>query len=1040
MALTVYKASAGSGKTFTLAKEFIKLLIKQPHDYKHILAITFTKKATEEMKTRILKNLQELASGEETVMLEALLAELGDDYDAQKIKRRADEAYELIIHNYSRFEVSTIDSFFSRVLKSFARELDLPLSYEVEMNQDLVLNESLENLYRSLDEQPDLLRWLSQFAKSKIDQDKTWNLDDDIKKLGKRLFTEDFQKNFDKAKIPLEELEQVIDQLNKEIKIFEASAKRFVEEAFKVLENNGLVQSDFNYGEGGAFAAFNSILKGDYDITAKKRFIQTLEGTMQWGAKKSPNYEKACEVGEAHLAEIGSAMLHFISNQLPHYLSVSAIVKNIYSFGLLEALYQEVKAYRDEHNILMISDTNKILKDVLEVADAPIMFEKLGSTYKHIMVDEFQDTSSFQWVNLYPLIENALSQGHEVLIVGDVKQSIYRFRGGNMKLLLYQIKQDLKGFYNKETDKNLASNYRSLGHVVTFNNALFDRLPQSLRELELLEESELFELAFHEHQQLVEHDEGGFVEATFFSEEQEWRTKAIDRMITKIRSNEQQGYGFGDMLILVDRNKEIPEMVMRFMDEDIPFVNGESLRLSQSELVVFLIELLHFLRSDKDEVLQLNLIVLYQRLMNRSDQRTYLRAKGERLSLEEAGFPEQFLTEYQSLKQLSLVDLLHQLLLIFDLKEKADIYLQQFMDVVLEQSQKGNHSITTFLDWWEKEGTDETINTAEISNAIRILTIHKAKGLEAPIVFIPFANWSFSPNARLHQFWTSELPEAYQQLSYIPLDFSKSKLLGSFFEQALKQEAEEYALDILNKTYVAFTRPREKLYLTAPQKQRNRGIHEQLFTLLDDMDMQKREEDDGTTVFTGGQEHDKFGQDQKKEELKSLKVYPRSRFLDRLSIRNDSDRFFMLQETDQAKAITLGNQVHDVLADVGVKEDLPMVMRKKLQAGEISATDLHQVQIQIEKLLSSEGVQQWFSDDYEVYNERVLHYNGKELKPDRLLIKGKEAIVIDYKTGEVSGKHVAQVQLYMEASAAMGYQVKGYLLYVEQMKVKEVRL
>lgn len=1038
MALTVYKASAGSGKTFTLAKEFIKLLILRPEDYKHILAITFTKKATEEMKTRILENLKELARGEQTDMKDALLIELGQGFDAGKIKRRAEEAYELIIHHYSRFEVSTIDSFFSRVLKSFARELDLPLSYEVEMNQDLVLNESLENLYRSLDENPDLLRWLSQFAKSKIDSDKTWNLDDDIKRLGKRLFSEDFQENFDKAKIPLKELEQVIDGLIEEIKIFENTAKRYAERAFKVLEDNSLDQSDFHYGNAGAFAAFNAIVKGEYDITEKKRFISTLEGSMPWGAKKSSNYEQACMIGESQLADIGSQMLNFIANQLPHYLTAKAIFKNIYSFGLLEALYQEVKAYRDEHNILMISDTNKILKDVLEVADAPIMFEKLGSTYKHIMVDEFQDTSSFQWTNLKPLIINALSEGQEVLIVGDVKQSIYRFRGGNMKLLLTEIRKDLMGFYTHDTDKNLGSNYRSLSKIVEFNNSLFDRLPHTLDQLELLEESKLFEMAFEGHQQAVENAQGGFVEATFYQEEEDWKGQAIEHLVKKIRLNKDKGYSYGDMLILVDRNKEIPEIVMRFMAENIPFVNGESLKLTQSELVVFLIELLHFLRSDKDEVLQLNLIVLYQRLMNKPDAEVFLRTKGARMTLEEAGFPKEFLADYQSLKQLSLVDMMHQLLLIFDLQEKADIYLQQFMDIVLEQSQRGHHSITTFLDWWDKEGAEETINTAEISDAIRILTIHRAKGLEAPIVFIPFASWSFSPNARLHQLWTNHLPEVYQQLSYIPLDFNRNKLQGSFFEGVLRQEAEEYALDILNKTYVAFTRPREKLYISAPKKQRVKGIHEQLFAVFSAMDMNYSEEED-FDVFSSGDEHEKFKKNKNKEQISKIKVYPRSRFLEQLSIRNDSDRFFMLQDTDQAKAIHLGNQVHDVLADVGVKEDLPMVMRKKLQAGEISEKDLKGVSVQIEKLLDSDQVKDWFSDDFEVYNERILHFNGRELKPDRLLIKGKEAIVVDYKTGEESEKHVAQVQQYMAAIKAMGYQPKGYLLYVDPIKVKEVR-
>jgi len=1040
LALTVYKASAGSGKTFTLAKEFIKLLILNPQDFKHILAITFTKKATEEMKTRILENLLSLSKNEVNDMMPVLIDELGEGFDQDLISRRAEEAYVLIIHNYSRFEISTIDSFFSRVLKSFARELDLPLSYEVEMNQDLVLSESLESLYRSLDERPELVRWLSQFAKTRIEQDRTWNLDEDIKQLGRNLFSEKFQANFDQNKLPLDELEAIIDELQQEIKTFERKAAGLANQVFDLLTAEKLELSDFNYGGSGALAAFTGILKGDYEVKLKKRFMSTIEGSMQWGAKKSPSFEHACEVGQTKILPIATETLEFIDDKLNDYLTAKAIFKNIYSFGLLEALYQEVKNYRDEENILLISDTNKILKDVLDVADAPIMFEKLGSTYKHIMVDEFQDTSSFQWANLKPLIINALSQGHEVLIVGDVKQSIYRFRGGNMKLLLSQIKEDLNGFYLRGTDRPLESNYRSLSHVVDFNNTLFDVLPGALNELDLLEESDLFTKAFAGHRQAVKKAEGGYVELRFYKEETDWKMQAIDHLVASIKANEQD-YGYGEMLILVDKNREITDIASRFLQEKIPFINGESLRLTQSELVIFIIELLHYLRSDKDEVRTLNLIILYERLTGSSNHNSFQRTKGERMTLTQAGFPTEFLTNIQSLKQRSLVDLIHQLLLLFDFEALADIYLQQFFDLVIGQSQKGNNSIASFLDWWDKEGFDETITTGEVTQAIRILTIHKAKGLEAPIVFIPFANWNFSPNARLHQFWTSHLPERYQKLSFIPLDFSKGDLIGSYFEADLKAEAEEHALDILNKTYVAFTRPREKLYCTAPTQTRQdkNGVNRLLLKLLAETDLQVMDTAE-VQQFSLGNPHEERVKSDENDQVIPLTIYPKSLFMDSLSVRNDSERFFMLQATDQAQAITLGNQVHDILADITTKDELSMVLRQRQQAGEMTIDSIEEVKKQIEELLEHPQISDWFSDTYDSYNERVLQYQGQELKPDRLLLKRNEAIVIDYKTGNAMGSHVAQVKTYMEAVAAIGFEPKGYLLYISPLDVQEVRL
>lgn len=1039
MALTVYKSSAGSGKTFTLVKEYIKLLIANPQDYRHILAITFTNKATEEMKSRILRNLEELASGETSDLEKVLVSEFEGRFDASQVAARANEAYDLIIHNYSRFEVSTIDSFFSRVLKSFARELNLPLSYEVEMNTEIALSETIDNLFRELDDQPEIKNWLTQYSKDQVENDKSWNVDQQIQKLGKNLFKEEFQDGFNDQKVELASLKNLIESLKKEIKTFENTAKSFANKAFEVLSQNGLTVTDFHFGKSGAIAAFYALDNADFEIDTKKRFLQTLDGEMQWGAKKSPNFELACQLGESDLHYIGTDALAFVTKERKHYNTAKAILKNIYAFGLLESLHQKLKDYRDEHNVMLISDTNIILKEVLREADAPFIFEKLGSFYKHIMIDEFQDTSNFQWFNLKPLIINALSEGHEVLIVGDVKQSIYRFRGGNMRLLLSQIKEELGLFYPNEADRNLSDNYRSLSEIVNFNNALFDRLPAALRENDSLTESNLFELAFEGHAQDIKKQKGGFVNMKFF-EAEGWKDLAIDNLVENIRQNQDKKYGLKDMLILVNRNSEISDVANRLMLEQIPFINGDSLKLQQSDLVMFVLELLGYLQSGKDEVQTLSLIILFKRLTGQDFSEAFLTSKKQRLTLEEAGFPPEFTQQIHSLKQQSLFDLVCELLIIFDLKENTDIYLQQLLDLVLEQTQKGRNSIASFLEWWEKEGENQTVSTSEQTNAIRILSIHKSKGLESPIVFIPFTSWDLLPRPTIHQFWTKHVPSEYAELKYIPLDFSKKLLTDSYFENEYYKEAEESALDILNKTYVAFTRPREKLYLSAPQtKSGTAQIHQLMIGLLEEAGLQKSEESD-FIQFSLGEDHVKVGKAEAHDASEVLKIYPATSFLDQLTIRNDSDRFFMLQETEQAKNITLGNQVHDVLSEIRVREDLPTVLRQRLQSGEMSREVVNQVEERIEKLFTQEQIGAWFSDEYEVYNERSIWFEGREHQPDRLLFKGNEAVVIDYKKEIESESHHAQVQRYMRAIQAMGFEkVFGYLIYVEPVLVKEVK-
>jgi len=1038
LALTVYKSSAGSGKTFTLVKEYVKLLIANPQDFKHILAITFTNKATEEMKSRILKALQDLASGNFSDLQQVLLSEFDGRFDAQQVASRAEEAYDLIIHQYSRFEVSTIDSFFSRVLKSFARELNLPLSYEVEMNQKLALTETIENLFRTIDQQPEVKEWLTLFSKEQIENDKSWNVDRQIEKLGNNLFSEAFQEGFSGQSVNFSVLKEVIDRLKAQKAKFENTARLFANKAFDLMNQYGLTVNDFNYSRSGPLAAFYALQKEEYDIEHKKRFIQALDGEMKWGAKKSPKFELACQVGEEQLAILGNEALHFILKERKNYNTNRAVLRNIYAFGLLESLNLQLKDYRDEHNVMLISDTNRILKEVLNEADAPFLFEKLGSSYKHIMIDEFQDTSNFQWNNLRPLIINALSEGHEVLIVGDVKQSIYRFRGGNMRLLLSQIRQDLGAFYSADADKRLVDNYRSLSQIVSFNNALFAQLPAALKTNDSLSNSELFELAFQDHAQQIKKQQGGFVQVSFWDDDL-WKEASVSHLMAKIAQNIELGYSYGDMLVLVNRNSEIPDVANAFLQARVPFINGDSLKLSQSDLVVFVLELLAYLQTDNDDVRLLNLMVLYCRLKGKAYQPVVETRPGERITLQDAGFPPAFFEQMHRLKQQSLFDLICELLIIFDFSNQSDIYLQQLLDLVLEQGQKGRSSVSSFLEWWEKEGDNQTVATSEHANAIRILTIHKSKGLEAPIVFIPFTNWQILPPAQMHQFWTSNTPEDMQELRFIPLDFSKGLLMDSHFADDYLREAEESALDILNKTYVAFTRPREKLYLSAPAtRSGGQSIHQLLVDLVEDIGM-KTTETDGGMQWELGEEHEKVSGTDSASDAEVLKIYPEDSFLEKLSIRNDSERFFMLQQTEQARNITLGNQVHDVLSDVLMKEDLPVVLRQRVQAGEFNQEIAREVEKRIERLFEEEKLCDWFSGDYEVYNERTLWFEGREHKPDRLMLKGEKAIVVDYKKEVESEAHQQQVKRYMHAIQAMGYSnVSGFLVYVEPVLIREV--
>ena len=995
------------------------------------------------MKRRILDALLEISEGSDGAMFQSITEALEGQLDEEGVRSRANEAYELIIHNYGRFEISTIDSFFSKVLRSFARELDLPMSYELVMNVSLALKESIDQLFRSLDDNKQVRDWLVSFANEQMENDKSWNVDHNMEKLGKSLFSEAFQDGFKEVNLDLIRLKQLILKMSKTIKGYENELKAFGNEALDLISQHSLVAEDFKRGKTGVANTFKKLATGNFELTAT--FIKVVNGDDTWYTKTSQKVAEIDALVAGRFGQIGPAIVKYIDEYQIDYNTAKVLLKNIFSYGLLEELNKHLKKYRDEHNVMLISDNNLILKDILAEADAPFIFEKLGSFFKHIMIDEFQDTSNFQWSNLQPLVVNALSEDNSVLIVGDVKQSIYRFRGGNMNLLLSELKRDLGAFYTEDSERNLADNYRSLSHVVDFNNQLFEKLPVAIGQNEAITDTELFESAYANHQQVAKGKEGGFVRVRFYDkDETPWKESALIDLVDAIKTNQSQGFQLVDFLILVNANGEIPDIANALLAEDIPFINGESLRITQSDLVVFVLEVFRYLQSDYDEILLLNLIRLYHQLSGQNTQEVLLRSRDNRMSLEEAAFPKEFLEQKHHLKQQSLFDLVSEVLLIFNFTDQADVYIQQFQDVVLEQTQKGINSINTFMEWWDNEGYDTTVAANEKTNAVRIMSIHKSKGLEAPIVCIPFAHWGILPPVR-HQFWTRDLPIDYQDLKFVPLDYSKRSLSNSHFAEAFYQESKEFVLDVLNKTYVAFTRAREKLYISAPNGELRRGalpsnIQSLLWQILPGLESQEQAES-GFVDYTFGHSGEKIGENETKSDAIGIKVYPSSSYLQKLTIRNDSERFFMLQETEDAQNITIGNQVHEVLSAINTSDDLAPVLKQMQQAGELDEKAVLAVSSRITKLFEDPNISPWFSDGFEVLNEREIWHDNRIHKPDRILTQGKKAIVIDYKKEKEGESHHEQVRRYMRAMRALGFEeVEGHLIYVEPVIVRKVSL
>jgi ATP-dependent helicase/nuclease subunit A len=1049
--LTIYKSSAGSGKTFTLVKEYLKLVLRRPKDFQHILAITFTNKATEEMKSRVLLNLQQIAKGEASDIFEVLKSEFEGELNEALLMHRANEAYELIIHNYSRFEISTIDSFFSRVVRSFSRELDIPMSYELEMNTGLALEEAVNELFRSLSSNKDLRIWLEQFTFSQIENDKSWNIEGNILELGKNLFQEQFQDGFSQVDITLDRLSELVDELKKVIRLYEKGLKDLAQQAINLIEQNGLSVGDFSYGASGAANTFFKIKKGNYELGT--RFVKAASGEQSWAKKKSDKEALIEQMVNGAFGEVASNVLAYVEGHERNYRTALALFRNIYAFGLLEALNSNLKQYRDEQNIMLISDNNALIREIVKEDDAPFLYEKIGSFFKHILIDEFQDTSNFQWNNLLPLILNSLSNDNQVLIVGDVKQSIYRFRGGNMRLLLEQIDKDLSGFEEVISYKNLTDNFRSLKEIVEFNNGFFDLLSKSLDRIEHVNDTEFIKRAYDGHQQNVKKANGGHVQVQLFkpdeNKEHHWREAALAHLAISIKENIALGYDFKDILVLVNKNKEMPEIAAFLLAADIPFVSERSLMLKNNVLVRFMIEVLMFFQSQEDAIGLVNLAFLYNQLKQNEKQEFFYKRAEDVEDLKAFGLPDAFINQRLALAQVPLFDLIEQLLLIFDFRSDSDVFIQKFQDLVLEQTQKGVHSIHGFLEWWEEQGIESTISGNENANAVRILSVHKSKGLESPIVIMPFADYSFLPNPTLHSFWTKEIPEYLSDLSFVPLNYSKKNLINTDFEAAFVEETLESVLDALNKTYVAFTRAKEKLYIFGPfQQPRNEASYHRINHFLVDLlsdEVLGLLINDNSNILKYETKNIQLNQtiDKKTggEEVKQIATYPNASYTNHLSIRSDSDRFFMLQGTDDAKNINLGNQVHEVLSLMTGPKDFESVLNQLLLEGTVSSSDLTIIKKRIVALMENVQLKQWFDSDFEVLAERELWYDDKIIKPDRVMTKGNEAIVVDYKKEKASEAQHNQVRGYMKAMRDLGFStVTGFLVYVDTVEIEEVVL
>lgn len=1076
--LLVYKASAGSGKTFTLAVQYIRQLIEDPYSYRRILAVTFTNKATTEMKERILSQLYGIATSLKSS--DGYLKEImkTSNKSVDEIRKAADTALKNIIHDYSRFRIETIDSFFQSVMRNLARELELGANMTIELNNTDVLSDAVDSMIEKLDRMSPTLYWLLEYIEERIADDKRWNVSSEIKGFGRNIFDEAY---IEKGVALREKLKDTkfIPQYRKKLQEKRESIldtmKGFNEHFQEILKANGLNPTDLKNGARGIASYFNKIASGKLSDDVRNTTVEKcLEGAENWTTKTSPYKSTIISLADQVLIQVlnDTESTRMASNKVLNSCDMS--LRYLNNLQLLMRIDSEVREQNLNHNRFLLSDTNALLHSIIREGDASFVYEKIGTTIDTVMIDEFQDTSRMQWENFHLLLEESLAQKEGSMIVGDIKQSIYRWRNGDWKILA-GLDKDRSFRLNSKT---LDTNWRSEANIIAFNNDIFTSACKVLNERYKADEGEdctqLLDAYSDVRQKTSKDTKEGYIKLSFLknSEEHPYTDTTMELLAEEVDSLVKKGVRVNDIAILVRKNKSIPA-IADYFDKNTPYrvVSDEAFRLDASLAVCMLIDGLRYISEPTDRIACARLAVAYQKeiLKKDVDYNTVL------LNSVEDYLPAEFRLMLPEMSLMPLYELLEKLFVIFrmDMIEEQDAYLCAFYDAVTEYMQNNSSELTSFLTYWSETLYAKTIPSGEISG-IRILSIHKSKGLEYHTVLLPFCDWKMENETFNHMLWcrineADADKEPFCELDLTPVNYS-SAMAESYFSDSYREERLQLWVDNLNLLYVAFTRACKNLIVWCKDEQKDtvsKLLKESIDCMkeikmtcnipeLDEEDEENKEENDEPIVYEYG-EICISGEKKKSDSTNRLVAIPdavnvkiesleteidfkqSNRSAD--FIRGDEDE----EENLRSQYIRQGQLLHTLFASIDTKEDLTAAIERLLFEGVIESAEKAQEIYEIaERALNLDEVKDWYSGEWTLYNECSIIYNDEQGKmqtrrPDRVMMKGKEVIVVDFKFGKKKPEYSTQVREYMSLLSEMGYtDIKGYIWYVYSGELENV--
>lgn len=1081
-ALTIYKASAGSGKTFTLSVEYIKLLIKDPQSYRSTLAVTFTNKATEEMKLRILSQLYGIWKllPDSKSYIDKIKEDL--DVTEEYMSERAGIALHNIVHNYSYFRIETIDSFFQSVLRNLARELDLTANLRIELNDYQIERNAVDELINSLDENSELLTWIMEYIRENMEDDKDWNVIGNIKRFGENIFREYYKTNSKKLNERLLEegfFKQYTSKLRQMRNEAEVEMQNEAAQFFDALNHNGIEIDDLNNGKNGPAGYFIKIKKGIYNNTIVTKRLQKVldEGSESSWVKQKSSKETQDIVRELANSTL-TPLVHHAEDvrQKNWYIYGSAVLtlRHLNQLRLLNSIENKVRMMNVEQNRFLLSDTHTLLHSLIRDTDSPFIFEKIGNYLENIMIDEFQDTSTVQWQNFKVLLEECMSHGEQQgnLIVGDVKQSIYRWRSGDWRML-NNIEREFPYLNSMLNVCSLDTNYRSSRRVITFNNAFFKRAS----ELEYADQKsstpdtsspEQLKKAYSDVAQKVPsfRDNHGYVSINLLPNE-DYRQQALQKTAEAVSLLLDSGANYSDIAILV-RSNDIIQLIAEFFANELPdvkIVSDEAFRLDSSVSVNIIVNAMLWLTHPDNILAKAYIAKAYQTyVLEKSEQETNkLLATAEGI---DSALPCALIDKRNDLLTMPIFELAEQIYTLFNIGniKGEDAYLYAFYDALTDFIANNTADIDSFVEEWNDSIAEKTIQASAI-DGIRIITIHQSKGLEFEHVVIPFCDWTLEKGNTI---WCTPQVEPYNELPLIPVDFSASQMKGTIYEFDYNEEHLQNCVDNLNLLYVAFTRAASSLFVIAQRgtPSSRSYIVEQAITdiklegsSLDGDPSDKKAE----LLFSYGELEIVETKAKKKSdniftpEVENMNV-DMATFSNKVEFKqSNKSRDFVADDDEntddddrkQLSYIKTGKILHYLFSTINTTDDIDTSLAQLEMDGfiEESGTNIKRLRDMLHKRFSNRQVADWFSSRWTLFNEcTILDYDAatdtvREHRPDRVMKDEKtgEVVIVDFKFGSPRPEYVEQVNRYKALTQNMGYHnVKGYLWFVYSNRIEEV--